>query len=55
MSPRTRLLVCAAVVVSAGIYGLLVYYSPHTAETLSRGYVVALLTAIAVVNFWKKA
>lgn len=54
MRANTRLALCAAVILVSALYAVLVEKDQQLAETLAIGYVAVLMTALVLVNFWKK-
>ena len=55
MSPSLRLIICGVVILLSAVYAVLVARDPSFATTLAVGYVAVVVTAILVVNLWKKA
>lgn len=54
MTRNTRLVVAVSVILVSAIYALLVHYDKGLAETLSRGYAIALLTALVIAQCWRR-
>jgi hypothetical protein len=54
MSPSLRLFVCGAVILLSAIYAVLVSRDPAFASAIAVGYVAVVVTAILVINLWKK-
>lgn len=54
MSPSLRLLVCGALILLSAVYAVLVARDPTFASAIAVGYVAVVVTAILVVNLWKK-
>jgi hypothetical protein len=54
MAPMTRLILCAMIIVSSSLYGLVIAYDAAIAEAIALGYVALLLTVFFAVNVWKK-
>lgn len=54
MTPNNRLwLIATMIVISAG-YAVLVKKDPGIASAIASGYVALLLTAVLLLNVWKK-
>jgi F0F1-type ATP synthase assembly protein I len=54
MTANNRLLVIAGLIVLSAGYAVLVKKDPAVASAIAAGYVALLLTAIFVLNVWKK-
>lgn len=54
MSPSLRLLICGVIILLSAVYAVLVARDPSFASTVAIGYVAVVVTAILVVNLWKK-
>jgi len=54
MSPSLRLVVCGAIILFSAIYAVLVSRDPAFAAAIAVGYVAVVVTAILVINVWKK-
>jgi len=54
MTPPNRLLVVAGLIILSAAYALLVKKDPDIAQAISSGYVAVALTAILLLNVWKK-
>ena len=53
VSPRTRLMICAAVIVLSAGYGVLITKDPDFAQAIMLGYVGILLTIFVLVEVWR--
>ena len=54
MTALSRLMVVAGLIVLSAGYAVLVKKDPSLASAISSGYVCMLLTAILVLNLWKR-
>ncbi len=54
MTPKTRLVWCAVIIVGSALYGLLISYNPRVATAIMVGYIALLLTVLTVIHVWKR-
>lgn len=54
MTSTTRLQVCGVILVISAAYAVLLAQDTEVASAIASGYVALLLTAIVLVNVWKK-
>lgn len=55
MFPRTRLMLCAGMIVLSAAYAVLISVNPRVASAIALGYIAILLTAFIAVNFWRRS
>lgn len=54
MTSNTRLQISGVMIVVSAAYAILVARDPETATAIAAGYIALVLTAIVLVNVWKK-
>lgn len=54
MTSNVRLQICGVIIVLSAMYAVTVVKDPEVASAIAAGYIALVLTAILLVNLWKK-